>query len=177
MNIEILIAKLLKYALDASLITPEDEVYSRNRLLQCLGLAEWNGASADDREMSVDEILDGINDYAAENGLISGTGEARDLFDTKIMGELTAFPREIIGKFNADYEVSPRMATDNYFEWCRNINYVRAGRIAKDLKWEYESDYGTLDITINCSKPEKDPRDIAAAKTAKSAAYPKCQLC
>lgn len=177
MNIEKLIAKLLEYALDSALITPEDVVYARNRLLHCLGLTEWNGTVTPAEEMTIDEILDAINDYAAENGLISGTGESRDLFDTKIMGELTAFPREVIGRFNADYAESPKKATDNYFEWCRNINYVRAGRIAKDLKWEYESEYGTLDITINCSKPEKDPRDIAAAKTAKSAAYPKCQLC
>ena len=93
------------------------------------------------------------------------------------MGVLTAFPREIIGKFKDDYAVSPEKATNEYFEWNKNINYVRAGRIAKDLKWGYESEYGVLDITINCSKPEKDPRDIAAAKTAQASAYPKCQLC
>lgn len=177
MNIEQLIAKLLEYALDKKLIRPEDEVYARNRLLQCLGLTEWNDAAPCSEAMSIDEILSAITDYAAENGLISGTGESRDLFDTKIMGELTAFPREIISSFNADYAISPKTATDNYFEWNKNINYVRAGRIAKDLKWECQCDYGTLDITINCSKPEKDPRDIAAAKTAKATAYPKCQLC
>lgn len=177
MNIEKLIAKLLEYALDAALITADDVVFMRNRLLQCLELTEWNDTPADEAEMTIDEILDAINDYAAEKGLISGTGESRDLFDTKIMGELTAFPREVIGKFRADYAVSPNKATDEYFDWNKKINYVRAGRIAKDLKWVYESEYGALDITINCSKPEKDPRDIAAAKTAKSAAYPKCQLC
>lgn len=177
MSIEQLIAKLLEYALEKKLIHTEDEVYARNRLLQCISLTEWSDAEPCADVMSIDEILGAITDYAAENGLISGTGESRDLFDTKIMGELTAFPREIISSFNADYAVSPQTATDNYFEWNKNINYVRAGRIAKDLKWEYQCDYGTLDITINCSKPEKDPRDIAAAKTAKATAYPKCQLC
>ncbi len=177
MNIEILIAKLVKYALDTKLIAAEDEVFARNRILECLGITDWSGAEDDGLALTIDEILNGMNDYAAENGIISGTGESRDLFDTKIMGVLTTYPREVIGKFNSDYAVSPKTATDNYFEWNKAINYVRAGRIAKDLKWEYQSDYGTLDITINCSKPEKDPRDIAAAKNAKTAAYPKCQLC
>ena len=177
MNIETLIAKLLEYAMNNRLIAAEDEIFSRNRLIDCLGLTEWNDATTDASEMTIDEILDAINDYAAENGIITGTNEARDLFDTKIMGVLTAYPREVIGKFKADYAESPKKATDNYFDWNKKTNYVRAGRIAKDLKWEYACEYGTLDITINCSKPEKDPRDIAAAKTAKAAAYPKCQLC
>lgn len=177
MNIEKNIAKLIEYALDSGLIAPEDEVFVRNRLLDCLGLTEWNDTAADDGEMTVDEILDNINDYATEKGIITGTNENRDLFDTKIMGVLTAFPREVIGKFKADYEVSPKLATDNYFDWNKKTNYVRAGRIAKDIKWVYSSEYGNLDITVNLSKPEKDPRDIAAARTTKSAAYPKCQLC
>lgn len=177
MNIEKLIAKLIEYALNSDLICKEDEIFARNRLLECLNLTDWNDTTADSADMTIDEILDSINDYAAENGIITGTGESRDLFDTKIMGTLTAYPREVINRFRTDYKVSPSTATDNYFDWNKKINYVRAGRIAKDLKWEYPSEYGTLDITINCSKPEKDPRDIAAAKTAKSAAYPKCQLC
>ncbi len=177
MNIEKLIAKLVEYGLNKKLIEAEDEIFIRNRLLECLNLTEWNDTIADEGEMTIHEILDNINDYAAENGLISGTNESRDLFDTKIMGVLTAFPREVIRKFIFDYSISPKTATDNYFEWNKNTNYVRAGRIAKDMKWVYASEYGNLDITINLSKPEKDPRDIAAAKTAKATAYPKCQLC
>ncbi|MBQ8614414.1 MAG: UDP-glucose--hexose-1-phosphate uridylyltransferase [Ruminiclostridium sp.] len=177
MNIEKNIAKLMEYSLNSGLILPEDEIFTRNRLLDCLGLTEWNNTVADEGEMTIDEILDNINDYAAENGIITGTNESRDLFDTKVMGVFTAFPREVIRKFKADYAVSPRLATDNYFDWNKKTNYVRAGRIAKDMKWVYSSEYGNLDITINLSKPEKDPRDIAAAKNAKSAAYPKCQLC
>lgn len=177
MNIEKMIANLMQYALKAGLISREDEIFVRNRLLECLKLDDWNETAADAADMSIDEILDSINDYAAEAGLITGTGESRDLFDTKVMSVFTAFPREIISKFKADYSVSPKTATDNYFDWSKKTNYVRAGRIAKDMKWGYSSEYGTLDITINLSKPEKDPRDIAAAKNAKTAAYPKCQLC
>lgn len=177
MNIEIMIAKLLDYALRTELITSDDVVFTRNHLLDCLGIVDWNDTVPDNTEMTIDEILDNINNYAAENGLISDTSESRDLFDTKVMGVLTAFPREIISKFKADYAISPQTATDNYFDWNKKTNYVRAGRIAKDMKWVYDSEYGKLDITINLSKPEKDPRDIAAAKTAKNSAYPKCQLC
>lgn len=177
MNIENLIAKLIEYALNKNLIAAEDEVFVRNRLLACLKLDDWNYTKADGGKAAIDEILDGICDYAAENGIITGTNESRDLFDTKLMGELTAFPREVISAFRADYDISPKTATDNYFDWNKNTNYVRAGRIAKDMKWKYQSEYGTLDITINLSKPEKDPRDIAAAKNSKTSAYPKCQLC
>ncbi|MBO5378029.1 MAG: UDP-glucose--hexose-1-phosphate uridylyltransferase [Ruminiclostridium sp.] len=176
MNIESLISALIKYAEDKKLITADENIFARNRVIECLGISDWN-ATESVSDMTIDEILDGMCDYATEKGIISGTAESRDLFDTKIMGVLTAFPREIIGKFKDDYAVSPEKATNEYFEWNKNINYVRAGRIAKDLKWGYDSEYGTLDITINCSKPEKDPRDIAAAKTAQSVSYPKCQLC
>jgi len=176
MNIENLILSLVTYAENKKLITSDERVFALNRILECLRIDEWSGEAVAS-DMVIDDILDGICDYAAEKGIITGTNESRDLFDTKVMGVLTAFPREIIGKFNSDYNESPKKATDEYFEWNKNINYVRAGRIAKDLKWGYNSEYGTLDITINCSKPEKDPRDIAAAKTAKSASYPKCMLC
>jgi len=177
MKIETLVKKLISYALETKLIAKEDTVFIRNRLLECLSLDDWNETAEDVSEITLDEILDKINDYAAEKGLISGTNESRDLFDTKMMSVFTAFPRDIIAKFNADYAVSPKSATDNYYDWSKKTNYVRAGRIAKDMKWIYDSEYGSLDITINLSKPEKDPRDIAAAKNAKTAAYPKCQLC
>ena len=176
MSIESLISALIKYAEDKKLITADEHIFARNRVIECLGISDWSGTESVS-DMTIDEILDGMCDYATEKGIISGTAESRDLFDTKIMGVLTAFPREIIGKFKDDYAVSPEKATNEYFEWNKNINYVRAGRIAKDLKWGYDSEYGTLDITINCSKPEKDPRDIAAAKTAQCVSYPKCQLC
>ncbi|MFR1500938.1 MAG: hypothetical protein ACLSTI_03675 [Ruminococcus sp.] len=109
--------------------------------------------------------------------IIADTAASRDLFDTKLMGILTPMPHEMIAKFQERYQESPEAATDWYFDISQKLNYVRAGRIAKDKKWKYASEYGMLDITINRSKPEKDPRDIAAARNQKAAAYPKCQLC
>ena len=176
MNIENLISALVLYAENKKLITADERIFVRNRLLECFEITDWNDGEAAEN-LSIDDILEKMCDYAAEKEIITGTAESRDLFDTRIMGMLTAFPREVIGKFREDYKISPQKATDEYFEWNKSVNYVRAGRIAKDLKWGYDSEYGILDITINCSKPEKDPRDIAAAKTLQAAVYPKCQLC
>lgn len=122
-------------------------------------------------------ILQPLVNYACAQHLILDTSASRDLFDTKLMGVLTPMPREVMASFRKHCAVSPEAATDWYYAFSQNLNYVRRGRIAKDLKWTYASEYGTLDITINRSKPEKDPRDIAAAKFAKASAYPKCQLC
>ena len=171
------VQKLIDYALKKGLITSDDIYVVRNRLMEALGLSDWCECEADSSNESIDEILLPLVDFACETGLIMDTVNSRDLFDTKLMGILTPMPREVIGEFRKRYENSPEEATDWYFKFSQDLNYVRAGRIAKDLKWTYESEYGVLDITINCSKPEKDPRDIAAAKTQKSVSYPKCQLC
>ncbi len=168
---------LIDYALKNKLITADDIYVVRNRLMEVLNLSDWEETNADCSGKSIDEILLPLIEYACENGIIADTANSRDLFDTKLMGELTPMPREIAAEFRRRYADSPEKATDWYFDICKKLNYVRAGRIEHDLKWQYESEYGTLDITINCSKPEKDPRDIAAAKMQKSAAYPKCQLC
>jgi len=168
---------LIDYALKNELITADDIYVVRNRLMEALGLSDWEETTADCSEKSIDEILLPLIEYACESGIIADTANSRDLFDTKLMGELTPMPREIVTEFRRRYADSPEAATDWYFDISKKLNYVRAGRIERDLKWQYESEYGTLDITINCSKPEKDPRDIAAAKTQKSVAYPKCQLC
>jgi UDPglucose--hexose-1-phosphate uridylyltransferase len=145
--------------------------------MQILGLDDWCEQEHTENTQAIDSILDEITDYACENGIINDTSASRDLFDTKLMGVVTPFPHEVICEFNKQYSVSPETATDWYYSLSKNLNYVRAGRIAKDLKWTYDSTYGKLDITINLSKPEKDPRDIAAAKSNHSVAYPKCQLC
>ena len=168
---------LIDYALKNELITADDIYVVRNRLMEALGLSDWEETAADCSGKSVDEVLLPLIEYACESGIIADTANSRDLFDTKLMGELTPMPREIVTEFRRRYADSPEAATDWYFDISKKLNYVRAGRIERDLKWQYESEYGTLDITINCSKPEKDPRDIAAAKTQKSVAYPKCQLC
>ncbi len=172
------IERLIDYGIRKNIITVEDSIYVRNRLLDALGLAQWQECTADAGDASIDEILAPIVSYAAEQGIIADTAASRDLFDTRIMGLLMPMPREVIAKFEERYELSPECATDWYYMFSRDINYVRAGRIAKDLKWTYDSEeYGTLDISINLSKPEKDPRDIAAARAAKASGYPKCQLC
>ncbi len=168
---------LIKYGLKQGLIQDVDVYVVRNQLMEALNLSNWEEVEANLGNESIDELLTPVIDYACENGIIADTSNSRDLFDTKIMGIFTPMPREIASEFNRQYAVSPKQATDWYFDFSKKVNYVRAGRIAKDLKWLYKSEYGTLDITINCSKPEKDPRDIAAARAQKSVAYPKCQLC
>lgn len=171
------IERLIDYSVKKNIITVEDIDYVRNRLLDALGISGVEECSADSGNMTVDEILAPIIDYAIEQGIIADTGASRDLFDTRIMGLVMPMPREVISEFNACYEEAPEVATDWYYRFSRDVNYVRTGRIARDLKWKYSCEYGELDITVNLSKPEKDPRDIAAARTAKPSGYPKCLLC
>ncbi|MBQ3565738.1 MAG: UDP-glucose--hexose-1-phosphate uridylyltransferase [Oscillospiraceae bacterium] len=171
------VQKLIDYALKNELITEYDIYVVRNQLMDALNLTDWKETDAEYSNETIDEILKQLIGYACENNIIADTSNSRDLFDTKLMGILTPMPREVVTEFNKRYAVNPKEATDWYFDFSKKLNYVRAGRIEKDLKWTYDCEYGTLDITINCSKPEKDPRDIAAAKTQKSSVYPKCQLC
>ncbi len=171
------VQKLIDYAIKNLLITSDDIYVVRNQLMEALKLSDWEENNTEYSGESIDEILAPLIGYACENGIIQDTANSRDLFDTKLMGILTPLPREVIAEFKRRYAAAPKEATDWYFDFSKKLNYVRAGRIAKDLKWTYDCEYGTLDITINCSKPEKDPRDIAAAKTQKASAYPKCQLC
>lgn len=171
------IQKLINYSIKSGLIEKEDEYVIRNQLMDALCVYDWEESEVKENNFVIDDILDRLTDYACENKIIDDTTASRDLFDTKLMGIVTPFPREIIGRFKQLCSQSPEKATDWYYDISQKLNYVRAGRIAKDIRWQYESEYGTLDITINRSKPEKDPRDIAAARTAKATAYPKCQLC
>ena len=171
------IQRLISYALKNKLITQDDTCVIRNQFMEVFRLTDWQVSNAEYSDETIEEILAPLIEYACENGIISDTANSRDLFDTKLMGILTPMPREVIADFGRNYRISPKQAAERYFDFCKKVNYVRAERIAKDMKWTYESEYGTLDITINRSKPEKDPRDIAAAKSQKSTAYPKCQLC
>lgn len=167
---------LIRYGLDKGLIHPGDKTYVFNRLLEILRLdeAEESGTAAPE---SLADILTVLTDDAVRRGLVDDNITARDLFDTALMGALTPWPHEVRERFAALYADSPRAATDWYYQFSCDTNYIRRDRIAKDLKWVYESDYGPLDITINLSKPEKDPRAIAAARLAPQAGYPKCLLC
>ena len=171
------IQKLMDYGLQNDLIQPEDRYVVQNQYMEIFQLNDWQTSGDASSKTEIDAILQPLIDYACAQHLIPDTSASRDLFDTRLMGVLTPMPREVMASFRKHYAVSPEAATSWYYAFSQNLNYVRRGRIAKDLKWTYASEYGTLDITINRSKPEKDPRDIAAAKSAKASAYPKCQLC
>ena len=171
---------LIQYGIKKELILDCDIFLIKNQLMEILKLSDWEECESSytkESNKSIDQLLEPIIEYACKNKIIEDTSNSKDLFDTKIMGIFTPFPREVVKSFNSKYEKSKVEATNWYYDFSKNLNYVRAGRIAKDLKWTFDCEYGKLDITINCSKPEKDPRDIAAAKNQKSVSYPKCQLC
>ena len=176
MKIETYIDSLVAYAMNTGLAQPVDHQVLTNRLLDLLHREDYTPSEELLRE-DLEEILSGILDYACKQGLCEDNITARDIFDTRIMGALTPMPREVIRCFREKYAVSPQEATDWYYTFSCDTDYIRRYRIAKDLRWTYESEYGDLDITINLSKPEKDPKAIAAAKNAPQSGYPKCQLC
>ena len=171
------IHQLTEYALKNGLISEVDRIYAHNTLISALGLDAYEDVT-DTEEADIEEILADIDDFAFENGLIPDNGVTqRDLFDAKIMGLLTPRPSEVIAKFKDLYEVSPEEATDWYYAFSKATDYIRTYRIKKDLKWSVPSVYGEIDITVNLSKPEKDPKAIAAAKALPQSGYPKCALC
>ena len=184
------ILELVKYGLTTGLVNPEDKVYTINRLLELFAvddiedetfakvenLPDWTQEEAED---ALEGILSDMMDYAYEQGIMKENSIVyKDLFDTKIMGCLVARPSEVRKTFwNLYNNTSAQAATDYFYKSSCDSNYIRRQRIKKDQKWTTDTEFGTLDITINLSKPEKDPKAIAAAKNAKQSAYPKCQLC
>ena len=176
MKIETYIDSLVSYAMNCGLAEPVDHTVLTNRLLDLLRLDDYS-PSEEPLTEDLEEILAGMLDYAVEKGLCDDGITARDIFDTRIMGAITPMPREVIGIFRYLYLENPVAATDWYYKFSCDTDYIRRYRIAKDMRWKYANDYGELDITINLSKPEKDPKAIAAAKNAPQTAYPKCQLC
>ena len=176
------IDKLIKYGLQNGLLEKEDIDYTRNRLLQVLRLNSYDNENADrifgsKNEECLSEILDEILAYAEKEKIISDSITEKDLFDTEVMNCLLARPSVIVDKFEKLKDKSPREATDWYYEYSKATNYIRTDRVVKDVKWTAKSEYGELDITINLSKPEKDPKAIAAAKKMVQTGYPKCLLC
>ena len=170
------IRRLVCYGLEKGLFTKRDEVYVTNRLLEILGLDEYD-CSEDFSDVCLEETLAELLDYAAGKGLTEDSVVYRDLFDTRLMGALMPRPSEVTDKFNELYSVSPKAATDYFYKLSQDSDYIRRYRVEKDIKWVTSTEYGDLDITINLSKPEKDPKAIAAAKNAPQAGYPKCMLC
>ena len=176
MKIETCIDSLVSYAMNTGLAEPCDHQVLTNRLLDILHKEDYT-VSDEPQSEDLEEILAGMLDYAVANGLCDDGITARDIFDTRIMGAVTPMPREVIRTFREKYAQSPEAATDWYYKFSCDTDYIRRYRIAKDMRWKFPSEYGEMDITINLSKPEKDPKAIAAAKNAPQTAYPKCQLC
>ena len=176
MLIETYIDSLVAYAMNNGLAEPEDHWVLVNRILDILQKADYE-PSEEPMTEDIEEILGGILDYAVEKGLCDDNITAKDIFDTRIMGAITPMPREIVRTFWEKYEKDPVEATDWYYKFSCDTDYIRRYRIEKDMRWKYPCEYGELDVTINLSKPEKDPKAIAAAKFAPQTAYPKCQLC
>lgn len=178
MNLSDYVKALIDYATDRNLITEADRAFATGGVMETLRISEYRPSRESVGDISLSDILTALCDYAAESGIIDGESiVARDLFDTAIMGRLTPRPSEVISEFRGRYEKSPRKATDYFYRLCIDTNYIRSDRIAKDLKWKVDSEYGEIDITVNLSKPEKDPKAIALAKLAPQTDYPKCALC
>ena len=173
-----LINELVTYGSDCGLIHEDDRILCVNRLLELFGETEYDPSPGKRPVRQLHLILEDMIAAALEKGVLTGdTTASRDLFDTKIMGLITPPPSVIRSTFAEKYRHSPKEATDWYYSLSRATNYIRCDRIAKDIKWESPVSYGTLDITINLSKPEKDPRDIAGALSAPKSGYPLCLLC
>ncbi len=171
------IKKLVQYGIEKDLITQEDANYTINRLLEILDLDEYIEPEQNYENINLETTLMEILDYSVEKGLIDDTIINRDLFDTKLMSVLVPPPHEVIEEFKKLYLQSPERSTDWYYKFSQDTDYIRRYRITKDIRWQTETEYGNLDLSINLSKPEKDPKDIAAAKSAKQKGYPKCMLC
>ena len=176
-----LILRLVSYGINTGLIEKEDIIYTQNRLLSLFHMDEPDDSCTcltADNEDTLEEILSGLLDYAYEKGIIpENTVTYRDLFDVKLMASLVKRPSEVIREFWQNYSCSPKLATDSYYKFSCDTDYIRRYRIKKDLKWKTSTEYGDIDITVNLSKPEKDPKAIAAAKLQKQSGYPKCLLC
>ena len=179
------IRELVQYGLLTGLVSAEDEIYTTNRLLELFRIEDYPYGFGEKIEQTEEEsvkrlpdLLTEMMDYAVENGIMQEDGIVyRDLFDTKIMSCLVGRPSEIIRRFHAEYEKSPEAATNFFYKFSLDTDYIRRYRVCRDEKWVTPTKYGDLDITINLSKPEKDPKAIAAARLAKQGGYPKCLLC
>lgn len=170
------ISELVSYGMINGLIAEDDKVYVINRLLELFDKKDF--VWSDEQVRPIHLILEDMMNYAIEQGIMEDdTITTKDLFDTKIMGLITPMPSQVREKFQRLYAESPKLATDYYYRFSQDTNYIRRDRIEKDEKWTTDTEYGQIDITINLSKPEKDPRDIAKAATVKKNEYPKCLLC
>ena len=172
------ISKLATYALRTGLIEECEYTWAINAILDALKLDSYTDPGKEWGDIELAPVLEELLDDAHARGVLTENSVVyRDLFDTELMGRLTPRPAQVISTFLALYAESPEKATTWYYDLSQNTNYIRRDRIAKDVKWKAPTEYGELDITINLSKPEKDPKAIAAAKNLPASAYPRCQLC
>ena len=170
------IGKLVQYGIDTGLVPECERIYTTNLLLDVMKESDYEEEQITG-EVDLESTLRGLLDEAVKRGIIEDTVTCRDLFDTRLMNCLMPRPAQIQKEFWDRYEKDPQEATDYFYKLSQDSDYIRRYRVKKDRKWTVESEYGTIDITINLSKPEKDPKEIAAAKLAKSSSYPKCLLC
>ncbi|MDO4466346.1 MAG: UDP-glucose--hexose-1-phosphate uridylyltransferase [Bacillota bacterium] len=178
MSINQEVLKLVKYGKETGLIDALDEIYVRNSILDQLKLDDFQEEDIEGEDICLPAILDAIMDDAYARGVMESDDiVSRDLFDTRLMNAMVDRPALVNQKFWDLYKENPILATDWFYKFSQDTNYIRRDRLAKDRKWTVESPYGIIDITINLSKPEKDPKAIAAAKNAPQSSYPKCQLC
>ena len=169
---------LVNYGLEAGLIEQVDAIYARNQILEVMGLDDFQEPEETKTYTGLEEILKELLDDAYERGILKENSVVyRDLFDTRLMNCLMPRPSQVVSEFWEQYRISPQAATEYYYKLSQDSDYIRRYRIARDMKWKTETPYGELDITVNLSKPEKDPKAIAAARLAKQSSYPKCQLC
>ena len=171
------IKELVEYGIRKGLMKEADRVYVTNRILDLISFDEYREPEDADGDAPLEDILGGLLTYACDEGLIEDTVTDRDLWDTRLMDQLLPRPSEVIARFGELYRESPKKATDFFYQFSQDSDYIRTYRIKKDIKWMVDSPYGKIDITINLSKPEKDPKAIAAAKLAVQSGYPKCLLC
>ncbi len=171
------IKKLVTYGIETGLISEEEKIYSTNLILDVLKLDDYEEPEENYKDVELQPVLKELLDFAVEKGLIEDSVVYRDLFDTRLMNCLMPRPSQVIKTFKEKYAVSPKEATDYYYKLSQDSDYIRRYRVCRDMKWVTKTEYGDIDITINLSKPEKDPKAIAAAKLAKQSGYPKCQLC
>ncbi len=172
------ISKLATYALRAGLIEECERTWAVNTILDALKLDSYTEPGKDWEDIHLAAVLDELLDDAYARGVLTENSVVyQDLFDTELMGRLTPRPAQVIETFQALYRESPRAATDWYYKFSQDTNYIRRDRIARDMQWKVDTEYGEIDITINLSKPEKDPKAIAAARDLPASNYPRCQLC
>ena len=171
------IKELVLYGIRTGLIDGSEEIYTRNLLLDLMNESSYEEPEEECGDMPLEEILQGLLDLAVTRGIIGDTLEERDRFDTRLMNCLTPRPAQVADTFGKLYDESPKAATDWYYRFSQDTNYIRRDRAKKDLRWKVDSPYGRIDVTINLAKPEKDPKAIAAAGKQASSGYPACQLC